>query len=444
MWFVDTDGCSVTTGSWGCLPIAGANQVVERDWRFESLPDFTGTDSALPAGLGRSYGDSCINSHATQLSTRLLSRFLQFDVERGILHCEAGVTLDEILQVIVPRGWFLPVLPGTRFVTLGGAIANDVHGKNHHCAGSFGCHVRSLTLLRSDGERHLCSAHHNTALFAATIGGLGLTGLVTSAEINLIRIGGDQMEVEDLTFTSVQEFSALSRESADWEYTVSWIDTFARNGKVGRGIFSRARHGQEANTLKSGSRGPSFGVPVTPPVSLVNKWSVDAFNRAYFWRRKRNTGLQFQHYQPFFFPLDAVANWNRVYGKRGFYQYQCVVPREGGEDAIEALLREVNRSGAASFLTVLKEFGDRRSPGMLSFPRRGLTLAIDFPNRGESTRRLLLLFDEIVQSVGGALYPAKDARMPGHLFRSGFPELQSFVSQMDPKFSSAFWRRVQE
>ncbi|CAA0088140.1 Decaprenylphosphoryl-beta-D-ribose oxidase [Halioglobus japonicus] len=430
-------------GSWGGLPIAAADRILERDWRFETLPKLSPTDSVLPYGLGRSYGDSCINSHATQISTRRLNRLIRFDAQQGLLQCEAGITLDEILQVVVPHGWFLPVLPGTRFVTLGGAIANDVHGKNHHHAGSFGCHVQSLTLLRSDGERYRCTPQENAALFAATIGGLGLTGLLVSAEVKLVPVSSDQMEVEDLAFSSVEEFGQLSRDSTEWEYNVSWIDTFARNGQVGRGIFSRARHAHNSGTLKPGRR-PRIAVPITPPVSLINKWTVDVFNRAYFARRKQNKGLQYTHYQPYFFPLDGIANWNRIYGRKGFYQYQCVVPRVGGEAVIEALLREVNRSGAASFLTVLKEFGEQRSPGMLSFPRSGLTLAIDFPNRGERTRNLLASFDEIVQSAGGALYPAKDARMPATLFTSGFPRLQEFVSEIDPKFSSTFWRRIQQ
>lgn len=430
--------------SWGRLPIAGAERIVERDWRFEPLPDFAADDSALAFGLGRSYGDSCINSHATQISTRRLNRLVKFDIERGILHCEAGVTLDEILQVSMPRGWFLPVLPGTRFVTLGGAIANDVHGKNHHRAGSFGCHVLSLTLLRSDGERYLCTQQENQQLFAATIGGLGLTGLIISAEVRLIRVDSDQMEVEDLAFSCLEEFSALSRDSVDWDYTVSWIDTFARSGQLGRGIFSRARHGQRTGELNPGRSRPRIDVPFTPPVSLVNKWTVDVFNRAYFGYRKQSDGVQNMHYQPFFFPLDAIANWNRVYGKHGFYQYQCVVPHGGGEEAIKLLLTAVCRSGEASFLTVLKEFGNIRSPGLLSFPRPGLTLAIDFPNRGRKTIQLLASFDEIVQSAGGALYPAKDARMPANLFKSGYPDVHKFMSQLDPKFSSTFWRRIQE
>jgi len=430
--------------SWGCLPFADAARTIERDWRFEALPELGEIDSALPYGRGRSYGDSCINSHATQLSTRRLNRFIRFDAERGILNCEAGLTLDEILRVIVPRGWFLPVVPGTRFVTFGGAIANDVHGKNHHHAGSFGCHIRSLTLLRSDGARPNCSPTENSQLFAATIGGLGLTGLIINAEVKLIPITSAELVVEDMAFSSVEEFSALSRESADWDYTVSWVDTCVRKGQIGRGIFSRARHAQNRGSLTPGPGHPGLGVPFSPPVSLVNKWTVDFFNRAYFWAGSRKKGRRYTHYQPFFFPLDAIDNWNRLYGKNGFYQYQCVVPPEGRDQAINTLLREIQRSGEASFLVVLKEFGEHQSPGLLSFPRPGLTLALDFPNRGEKTKRLLDSFDQIVQSVGGALYPAKDARMSAEMFAAGYPGVQAFKSEMDPKFSSAFWRRVQQ
>ncbi|MEZ5501332.1 MAG: FAD-binding oxidoreductase [Halioglobus sp.] len=430
------------TTSWGGLPFPGPVRTVERDWRFEALPELTGPDSALPYGCGRSYGDSCINSHATQVSTRRLNRFVRFDDERGVLHCEAGLTLDEILRVVVPRGWFLPVVPGTRFVTLGGAIANDVHGKNHHRAGSFGCHVLALTLLRSDGTRHVCSPTVNSELFAATVGGLGLTGLVISAEVSLHRINSSTMVVEDLVFSSVGEFRALSRDSIDWDYTVAWIDTFARRGQVGRGIFSRARHAPEPGKLDPGDSRPRIGVPFALPFSLVNRWSVDAFNRAYFLVGSRRRGQRYSHYQSFFFPLDAIAHWNRIYGQRGFYQYQCVVPHEGGDEALEKLLIAIHRSGDASFLAVLKEFGDRCSPGLLSFPRPGLTLALDFPNRGERTARLLASFDEIVRAAGGALYPAKDARMPASMFAVGYPQVETFMTQVDPRFSSAFWRRV--
>ena len=429
--------------SWGCLPFPEAARTVERDWRFENLPEFSESDSALACGRGRSYGDSCINSYGTELSTRRLNRFIRFDAEQGILRCESGVTLDEILQVIVPRGWFLPVVPGTRFVTLGGAIANDVHGKNHHHAGSFGCHVRSVTLLRSDGSRPACSWTEHSDLFAATIGGLGLTGLILDAEVKLIPIPSAELEVEDVAFYSVEEFSALSHEATGWEYTVSWVDTCERKGGVVRGIFSRARHADNGAGLAPGRSTPTLAVPFALPVSLVNRWTVDLFNRVYFQAGSRKRGTRYVHYQPFFFPLDTIANWNRLYGRNGFYQYQCVVPQEGREEAIKILLRDIQRSGEASFLVVLKEFGDLRSPGLLSFPRPGLTLALDFPNRGEKTLQLLASFDKTVQSVGGAIYPAKDARMPAAMFATGYPGVEAFRSAVDQHFSSAFWRRVQ-
>jgi FAD/FMN-containing dehydrogenase len=432
------------TGGWGLLPFTGPARVLEQDWRFEPLPDLGDGDSFLPYGQGRSYGDSCINSDGTQLSTRRLNRLIRFDSDRGILHCEAGVTLNEILQVIVPMGWFLPVVPGTRFVTLGGAIANDVHGKNHHRAGSFGCHVRSLTLLRSDGSRPACSSSENSSLFEATIGGLGLTGLIVDAEINLIPIVSADMEVENLVFLDIDQFNALSRESVDWDYTVSWVDTCARGGQVGRGIFTRARHAENRSGLEPGRAAPLLSVPFALPWSLVNSLTVNPFNRAYFWAGKRKSGVRYEHFQSFLFPLDGIASWNRMYGSNGVYQYQCVVPPQDRDDAIKTLLRDIQRSGEASFLVVLKEFGDRRSPGMLSFPRPGVTLALDFPNRGGETRRLLDSFDETVRGVGGAIYPAKDARMPADLFASSFPRLEAFRPEVDPKFSSAFWRRVQE
>lgn len=435
-------GRPLNSGSWGGLAFPGAARTAAADWRFAALPELAAGDSLLARGWGRSYGDVCINSDASHLDTTRLDRFIAFDAERGVLRCEAGVTLAQILELVVPRGWFIPVLPGTRFVTLGGAIGNDVHGKNHRHAGSFGCHVNSLTLLRSDGQRYHCDSRNNAELFAATIGGLGLTGLILDAEIALQPVTSAQVEYEDIPFGSVAEFVALYEASADWAYAVSWIDCFARRGTVGRGIFSRARHA-DAGALDPGRRAPRIAVPVMPPLSLVNRFTVDAFNRAYHFARSRRRGLQTQHFQSFFFPLDAIDRWNRIYGRRGFYQYQCVVPREGGVAAVEELLRMISASGEASFLAVLKAFGERASPGLLSFPRPGLTLALDFPNRGEKTLRLLASFDAAVIAAGGAVYPAKDARMPVQVFAAGYPRLERFRAQVDPAFSSAFWRRVQ-
>lgn len=429
-------------GSWGRLSIEEPNRCLERDWRFEAIPELEAGDSVLPYGRGRSYGDSCINSSGSHLSTRRLNRFIRFDQDLGYLECEAGVTLEEILDVIVPKGWFLPVVPGTRFVTLGGAIANDVHGKNHHSAGSFGCHVRSLEVLRSDGSRTLCTGEQNGELFAATIGGLGLTGLITKAAIELKAITSDTLSTQNLAFTSIEHFLELSSESMQWDYNVAWIDTTASGAKVGRGILSRAKHMTDKTQLLAQGNKRGLSVPVTPPFSAINNWTVSRFNQLYYFFKARNPDLLPQHYQPFFFPLDSVLGWNRAYGRRGFYQYQCVVPFEGGRAAVERLLGEIRHSGEGSFLTVLKVFGEQVSPGMLSFPRAGLTLAIDFPNRGEKTHTLFGKLDAIVLEAGGALYPAKDARMSKEMFLAGYPKLEKFSEYVDPQFSSAFWRRV--
>lgn len=391
-------------------------------------------------GNGRSYGDVCLNDGGALLLTRALDRYIAFDEQHGLLRCEAGATFDEILKLIVPRGWFLPVTPGTRFVTVGGAIANDVHGKNHHKAGSFGAYVTRLELLRSDGSRTECSPTQQAALFSATIGGLGLTGIIASAEFRLLRIAGPMMLDETFRYGGLAEFFALSDASAaDWDYTVAWVDCLVGGDALGRGVFSRARHAA-AEVLPS--RAPrAHRVPFTPPLSLVNGLSLRAFNELYFRKAPAQPRPRHLHYEPFFYPLDALLDWNRIYGPRGFLQHQCVLP-PASREAVSELFREIARVGTGSFLAVLKLFGDRPSPGMLSFPRPGVTLALDFPLHGAETLALLDRLDAIVASVGGAIYPAKDARMSAAMFRSGFPRWAEFREHIDPAFSSSFWRRV--
>lgn len=393
-------------------------------------------------GNGRSYGDVCLNDGGALLLTRALDRYIAFDQRAGLLRCEAGATFDDILKLIVPRGWFLPVTPGTRFVTVGGAIANDVHGKNHHKAGSFGAHVTRLDLLRSDGRRIECSPLQEPALFAATIGGLGLTGMIASAEFRLLRIAGPMMLDETLRFGNLAEFFALSDASAaDWDYTVAWVDCLAGGTALGRGVFSRARHASADVPAKRAPRARS--VPFTPPLSLVNGLSLRAFNELYFRKAPSLPRRRHVHYEPFFYPLDALLNWNRIYGPRGFLQHQCVLP-PASREAVAELFREIVRAGTGSFLAVLKMFGDRPSPGMLSFPRPGVTLALDFPLHGAETFALLDRLDVIVAAAGGAVYPAKDARMGAAMFRNGFPRWAEFREHIDPAFSSSFWRRVMQ
>ena len=425
--------------SWGRLP-AAAQESLRLNFRDTPLPAAPGK-TLLPHGLGRSYGDVCLNDAGALLLTRALDRFVAFDSGRGVLRCEAGVSFAQILDFALPRGWFLPVTPGTKFVTLGGAIANDVHGKNHHRAGSLGCHVLGFEILRSDGSRRVCTPDSNAEWFAATIGGLGLTGLITWAEIQLRPIASAQMDVETLRFGGLREFFELTRASdQSHEYTVAWIDCLARAANLGRGLYMRANHvdAPRPNALmRERVRRPRLSLPLTLPVSAVNGLSLRAFNALYYGLSR--SGRRLQHYEPYFYPLDGIGGWNRLYGPRGFFQYQCVV---AAESAIEDMIRRIADAGAGSFLAVLKGLGSRRSPGLLSFPRAGYTLALDFPNRGADTLRLFERLDAIVAAAGGAIYPAKDARMPAALFKQAYPRWQELEQLRDPQFSSSFWRRV--
>lgn len=427
--------------SWGRWP-AASQRVLYLANRFATLPGFEG--HALPRGNGRSYGDVCLDDGGTLLDACGLDRFIAFDPETGVLCCEAGVLLGTILDLFVPRGWFLPVVPGTRFVTMGGAIANDVHGKNHHAVGSLGCHVRCFELLRSDGTRRICSPQENADLFGATIGGLGLTGVITWAELQLRPVPGAWFDTETCRFDHLDDFFELSAQSEhDFEYTVAWVDCTARGNALGRGVFSRGNH----CAAPAGAKPPREGhlrMPVTPPFSLVNGLTLRTFNWQHFHRAPKALQRSPQHYRPWLFPLDGVRDWNRMYGPRGFLQYQCVLPSTAARDGVRELLDRIAASGTGSFLAVLKQFGAIRSPGLLSFPRPGTTLALDFANRGPATFELLDRLDEVVAAAGGAVYPAKDARLSGERFRGYFPAWRQFSEFIDPAFSSGFWRRVMQ
>lgn len=397
-------------------------------------------DAAAPGlayGNGRSYGDVCLNPGGLLWRTRGLDRFIAFDPASGLLEAEAGVLLDDIIRLALPHGWFLPVTPGTRFVTLGGAIANDVHGKNHHHAGSFGEHVQGLELLRSDGTRLACTRDGGHAdWLRASIGGLGLTGLIVSARLRLKPVPGPWLDTETEPFASLDEFFALSAAAErDWEYNVAWIDCL--HGR--RGVFFRARHGEGAGT-EPPQRQRALGF--TPPLSLINAASLRLFNAAYYRRQAARRGPARQHWQPFFYPLDGIRDWNRIYGPRGFYQYQCVLPRATERAATAELLEAIRAAGMGSFLAVLKTFGERPAAGLLGFPLPGTTLALDFPNQGAATLALFERLDAIVQAADGRLYAAKDARMSAALFAQGQPNLQQFLAYRDPGISSAMSRRL--
>lgn len=429
--------------SWGRYPPAKHAKVIRLKSREDTRPLHEYASSVLAFAQGRSYGDTCLNNGGILLDTASLAGIIEFDKELGILRCEAGTTLAEILRLIVPHNWFLPVTPGTKQVSIGGAIAHDVHGKNHHRAGTFGRYVKRFELLRSSGERLICSPQDNAELFAATIAGMGLTGLITWAEFELKRILGPAIAVERIPFANLDEFLALAVTSdRDFEYTVAWLDSGFRRGKFGRGVLLC---GNSAVAPITESRAPTGErtrrLPFTVPDVFLNRPTIRAMNSLYYQIQTRQAKRELIDFEPFFYPLDAVANWNRIYGRSGFLQYQCVVPYSEHE-AVPEIFKRIAHSGLAAVLAVLKVFGERRSPGMLSFPRPGITLAIDFPFRGGNTLRLLEALDDVTRAARGAVYPAKDARMSAEAFQDYFPQWESFARFVDPKFSSSFWRRV--
>jgi FAD/FMN-containing dehydrogenase len=300
-------------------------------------------------------------------------------------------------------------------------------------------------LLRSDGSRRWCSSVEHADWFSATIGGLGLTGLITRARIRLRRVASPWMATEIIRFRNLSEFFQLSTQSeSDHEYTVAWIDCVARGKALGRGLFSRGNHAPANPECRPPAGARRLQVPFTPPISLINPLSLRAFNIAYYHKQRSDRTYAVTHYDPFFYPLDGIGQWNRIYGPHGFLQYQCVVPPETAAVTITQLVERIASSGTGSFLAVLKQFGAMPSLGMLSFPRPGATLALDFPNTGAATFALLDSLDDVVANAGGAVYPAKDARMSGEHFRQYFQRWETFLPFVDPNFSSSFWRRVTE
>jgi len=423
--------------SWGQYPRV-SQTFHDQAWRCDSLP--TTSKTMLPIGQNRSYGDSCLNHEGMVISSRFLNHFIDFDPHQGMLTCEAGVTLERILQLIVPCGWFLPVVPGTQFASVGGAIANDVHGKNHHTQGNFGHHILGLELLKSDGTRLWCNRETQSALFYATIGGLGLTGFITYATIQLKPIRSAFMQMRTIQYGHVDEFIELNHAlSSQYEYTVAWVDSLATGKKLGQGHFIVGDHASIPEPPKVGNL--KLAVPFAFPGDALNSLTVKMFNFAYYHRKgTRKDQSQLVHYRPFFFPLDAIARWNKIYGREGFLQYQCVIPKDA--ILLKEILRTVSESESGSFLTVLKEFGDLPSQGIMSFPMGGYTYALDFPFKGQKTLDLLERLDQIVIASGGRVYPAKDARMSKAAFKQFYPQIESFHSLIDPHFSSSFWRRV--
>ncbi|WP_265518042.1 FAD-binding oxidoreductase [Nitratireductor luteus] len=396
----------------------------------------------LAYGNGRSYGDSCQNSGGRLADMRGRARILSFDAGSGLLQAEAGVLLRDIIALAAPSGFFPAVVPGTQLVTLGGAIANDIHGKNHHRRGTFGSHVHSFTLMRSDGTILECGPRKNEDYFRATIGGMGLTGLVLGATIRLLKVGSADVDERISPFSTLDEYFDRAVEAdAENEYAVAWIDQLSGGRKAGRGLLMTANHARHGGGF-SLARKPRLGVPFQPPFNMLNSVSIRLFNAAYRWAKGRRTGVNRAPYRGYFFPLDGVRGWNRLYGPGGLYQHQSVVPEAVARKAVPALLQAARDAGQASFLTVLKRFGEMASPGILSFPRPGYTLTLDFPNRGRATLDLLARLDAITVDAGGAVNPYKDARMGADVFAASFPDWEKLERFRDPAFMSDFWRRT--
>ncbi len=427
--------------SWGRYPTYQA-KIVPLNWQTDFPSAVAGMhNGALPVGMGRSYGDSCLLKDGNLLLTTGMNRLLNFDAETGILTAEAGITLAQILDFAIPRGFFLPVTPGTKYVTLGGAIANDIHGKNHEHAGSFGCHVPCFELVRSDGTRRLCSVTENSDWFSATIGGMGLTGVITWAQLRLKPIVSRMIDYEGIQFHGIDEFLDIKRQYPDVEYTVSWVDCVSTGKNFARGIYMLGDHSQVPAELKP-SPEPKLVFPFNAPGFALNRTTVSLFNTVFFHKQLKPRVKTLQDYEPFFYPLDIMLHWNRLYGKNGLLQFQYAIPWVDAKEGTIAILKEIAKSGLASFLAVLKAFGDIPSLGMMSFPQAGIMFALDFPIKAEISFPLMKRLGDMTREFGGRLYPAKDAAMTAEQFQAFYPQWQKFARYRDPMLTSSFWERV--
>ena len=434
---------------WGQFPVADCR--LDTVSRVEDVRrSLDQAASLIPRGNGRSYGDAALNDSCT-LGLTGLNRLLAFDPETGHLTAEAGVLLADLLDVFVPRGWFPLVTPGTKYVTLGGMVAADVHGKNHHRDGSFAGCVVWLDLLLADGQEVRCDRTQNAELFQATLGGMGLTGIVLRVCFRLRRIETAYVRQRTVVAEDLDAAIDAFAESQAWTYSVGWMDTLARGRKLGRSIVTLGEHANLADLSQAQAAAPlrrprrrQVTVPRDAPPGLLNRGTARAFNGLYYARNARDGQDSLIDVDRYFYPLDAVQDWNRFYGPAGFTQYQCVLPLDCGRAGLVELLETVGRANVGAFLSVLKRFGPQE--GLLSFPMEGYTLTMDFP-MGVRTLNLLEALDSIVLRYGGRLYLAKDARMGAGMLRAGYPGLDAFrrlrrESGADRRFHSLLTRRL--
>lgn len=380
-------------------------------------------------GLGRSYGDSSLAE--SSLITTSMNHFISFDTEAGEVVCEAGVSLGDILGVAVPKGWFLPVSPGTKYVTVGGAIASDVHGKNHHINGCISEFIGWIDLLTAKGEIIRCSAQDNQPLFYATCGGMGLTGLILRASVKLKAISSAYVEQKTIKTSNLKHTLEVFQENFHSSYSVAWIDCLSSGAKTGRCLLTLGEH--QTDGAMSLHREGKLGVPFNLPSITLNPITIKLFNASYYGKVRESVSCNTVHYDPYFYPLDSIQNWNRIYGKNGFIQYQFVVPYEAGFEALTGALNAMAKTGSASFLAVLKHLGDENK-NYLSFPMKGYTLAVDF-KWNTKLHRLISYLDALVIEHGGRVYLTKDSCMSAEMLRQTYARVDDFISvkkQYDP------------
>ena len=424
--------------NWGNFPVV--EKEIKSEDSIEKIKDFVRNNNEVIArGNGRCYGDASLSEHI--FSTKRLNKFISFDRLNGIIECESGVLLSQILEIIVPQGYFLYVTPGTKFISVGGAIASDVHGKNHHAEGCFSEYVEAFSLLNENSEVITCSRTENTDKFWATIGGMGLTGIILSAKFKLKNIETAYIRQESIKAQNLDEIFKLFEESESWTYNVAWIDCLQTGKNIGRSILMRGEHAFKHELPKKLQQNPlrlkQKFIPKVPfyfPDFMLNKWSVRLFNYLYFNKQKRKEIKNFVDYETFFYPLDVVNDWNKIYGKKGFIQYQMVIPKEKGKEGMKKILETIAKSGNGSFLAVLKLFGKENPLAYNAFPLEGYTLALDFKVNSKLTK-LVADLDEIVEEFGGRIYLTKDSMSKSSL-------TNYLQNVQNPKFVSMQHKRI--
>jgi len=431
--------------NWNNYPVAQA-EVLSFDQQKELLVKLNGS-SCIPHGNGRCYGDASI--HDVVANTLRFEKILAFNPDSGIITCQSGLLLSDLLQVIVPRGWFLPVTPGTKFITVGGAVASDVHGKNHHVDGSFSNHVISMNVLSGNGIM-TCTPHDHSDLFWATCGGMGLTGIILDVTFRLKKIETSFIRKKEIKAENLDEAMVLFAEHSDYTYSVAWIDCLKGGNQFGRSILMLGEHATAAELPPGNKKALEVrektltSVPFHFPSFVLNKWTVKAFNALYYGKNFSKVQERVDHYDGFFYPLDSILNWNRIYGKRGFVQYQFVLPLKSSKTGLREILGRIRKKGMGSFLAVLKLFGEQND--LISFPMAGYTLALDFPMR-PGLLEFLDELDQVVADAGGRIYLSKDARMHKEMFWKTYPNALIFknvLRKYDPgnRFVSRLSQRL--